>query len=104
MNLNTLEDKVEYILDNVPDTRDNNELLVAYIRKCILRTKFNVKLSDFNAEQVPYLCIKYKLPTVESITRARRKVVERRVDLKPSKVVQAFRKEQEETYREYARG
>lgn len=103
MKLNTLEEKVERVLENIPDTRNNNELLVAYIRKGILKTK-NIRMADFNAEQLPYLCMAYNLPSVESITRVRRKVLERRDDLKPSKKVQAYRTEQEEKYRTYGRG
>lgn len=102
MKLNTLENKVEHILEVVPDTRNNNELLAAYIRKGILKAK-NVRMADYNAEQLPYLCAMYNLPSVESITRARRKVVERRDDLRPSKEIQEFRHQQEKQYVEYAR-
>lgn len=103
MDLKTTEGKVEYILEINPNTRDNNELLTAIVRKYILKTKFDVCLSDFNAEQLPYLCKKYKLPSVESILRARRKVVKRRWELRPSEEVQAFREQQEQNYIEYAR-
>ena len=97
MELNTLQAQVEQILKTSPQARDNNNLLIYAVFKL-----YGVEATD-NFASVMLKLIDKKLPSFESITRARRKVVELHPELDASEKVKALREQQEQEYKEYAR-
>ena len=97
-NLGTLQDTVENILRGSADARNNNNVLTWAVFK-----KFGVKADESWASVVMKL-IAHELPSFESITRARRKVVELYPELDADESVRALREQAEEEYKNYARG
>lgn len=95
--LETLEKEVKRILENIPETRDNDMIL--YYEYCLqnwVRPTEMYKVfsdSDFRKNK--------RVSVFESVSRARRKVRERNPELKATKVVQELREEKEEEFRNY---
>jgi len=90
MNVRT---KVEQILREVPQTRDNDNLLIAYFIKDVykLQNTFDIALQ-------------FKTNVYESIRRARQKVQETNPTLRPSLEVYEARLKKEADVREEMRG
>jgi hypothetical protein len=90
MNVRT---KVEQILREVPQTRDNDNLLIAYFIKDVwkLQNTFDIALQ-------------FKTNVYESIRRARQKVQETNPTLRPSPEVYEARLKKEADVREEMRG
>ena len=77
MEIKRLEAEVREILTNYPEARDSNEKLYArYLSNHGIR---NVAVSDFFAN-----FLNYKVSTFASVTRTRRKLVEKFPELSPS--------------------
>lgn len=95
--LTTLQEKVEKVLRECAQARDNNNILIYALFK-----QYGVSGTD-NFASVMLKMINKELPSFESITRARRKVVELYPELDASASVKALRKQAEEEYKEYAR-
>lgn len=94
MKIMELEKVVGDVLENDPTTREDNFFLVNEVYK---------KLGIDTNNNMAFLLrnhLFYKLPSFESITRARRKVLEKRPYLRGNEKI---RKEMEEEYREYSR-
>ena len=97
MNLYNLEDLVKFVLEEYPDTRTNNDILIfrvykeinedAMIRELFLHIMMNRR--------------EYGFPPFESVLRTRRKVFEKNPHLKPKRITK-LRKEKEQEFREYA--
>lgn len=96
--LNTLQAQVEQILKTSPQARDNNNILIYAVFKL-----YGVESTDKVASMFLKLIDK-KLPSFESITRARRKVVELHPELDATENVKRAREYTEEEYEIYARG
>lgn len=95
--LTTLQAQVEQILKTSPQARDNNNILIYAVFKL-----YGVEATD-NIASMFLKLIDKKLPSFESITRARRKVVELHPELDASARIKALREQQEQEYKEYAR-
>ena len=88
---------VEEILRKHPETRDDNNLLIWAVHRAQ-----GVTTTDAYASVLLKIRAK-QLSSYESITRARRKVVELNPELDANAAVKALRKQQEKEYEEYAR-
>ena len=88
---------VEETLRKHPETRDDNNLLIWAVHRAQ-----GVTTTDTYASVLLKIRAK-QLSSYESITRARRKVVELNPELDANEVVKALRAQQEEMYKEYAR-
>lgn len=97
LNLYNLESLVKFVLEEYPDTRKNDDILIfrvykelnedAMIRELFCEIMFNRK--------------EYGFPPFGSVLRTRRKVFEKHPYLKPKKITK-LRKKKEREYREYA--
>lgn len=92
-----VEDIVKKALEEVPEARDDDFILVAEVYN---RIKPNIGLHSFN--QIMLAHKELKLPYFESISRARRKLQAMYEDLKPSKEVEDARINETATYIDYA--
>jgi len=96
MKLKKVEQTVQEILENNLKARNDNFVLVYEVyQKLDIPVKF-----EFMGLMLEHS--KYGLPSFESITRARRKIVKNHPELQSSKKIKEFRKVQEEEYFEYA--
>lgn len=94
MKIRDLENVVSEVLERDPSTRNDNFFLINEVYKSLgVDTNNNMAFLLRNH-------LFYKLPSFESITRARRKVLEKRPYLKGNEDI---RKEMELEYREYSR-
>ena len=97
--LKTTTKLVKHILETVPETRSSDTLL--YYRVCdaidskTLGLSFGYVLLSMN---------ELKLPGFETVRRSRQKMQEKHPELACDSTVAAYRKMNEEAYREYARG
>ena len=98
-NLKTLQDLVEDVLDNSYAARNSDDLLYYYVIKRKSPEALEKGLGDFLLHRS-----KWGIPNIESVTRARRKICERRPDLRGNDEVEAGRELNEEEFRKYARG
>lgn len=87
-------EKVKWILEKYPETRDDDMKLYAIFVH--ITTKLNASEKFYN---VMYHHTKYNLPSYESVTRARRKVQEKEPSLQGTK--RGKRLEMEEEYRQF---
>ena len=94
--LKKIEHVVEKVLEANEEARKNNDIL--YICVC---EHFNPDVSSQTLKHFFMTRNQTVYPAYESVTRARRKVFEKRPELKPP-VVTALRKDMEETYINYA--
>ena len=93
-----VEDIVKKVLEEYPDSRSSDDILIFRVYKeinedAMVRELFCEVL--LNRKQ-------YNLPSYKSIERCRRKIFTKHPELKPSEEVQKARKEEEVIYREYA--
>lgn len=93
-----IEPIVKEVLEQYEDSRNDNFVLIYRVYKeineeLVLRELFFEVMMNHK---------EYGLPSFEGITRARRKLMNEYPNLKPMKVVQEARKEEEIIYREYA--
>lgn len=90
MNVRT---KVEQILKEIPQTRENDNLLIAYFMK-----------DEFKLQNTFDIALQFKTNVYESIRRARQKVQETNPTLRPSREVYEARLKKEADVREAMRG
>ena len=96
ISLKTTEEAVEKILDVRQDARENDDILYLYVCEYFHRGISSMSLKDFLTTRKTTRC-----PDIASVKRARRKVFERRPELKPPKVTKA-REAMVEVYVDYA--
>ena len=96
--LKTTTDLVKDILEKVPETRNNDNLL--YYRVC---EKLNHVVLGLSFGMVLINQKEFNLPSIETVGRARRKVQEKYAHLRASDNVEAGRMLAEEVFREYAK-
>lgn len=97
--LNKVKELVKNILTESENTRNSDDLL--YITVC--------KRINPIAASLPFYMVlgnrkEYGIPSFESVSRARRKIQEENPDLCGTDTVEAYRKVNEETFREFATG
>lgn len=85
--------KVEQILTDIPQARENDNLLIAYFIK-----------DEFKLQNTFDIALQFKTNVYESIRRARQKVQETNPLLRPSKEVYEARLKKEAEIREVMRG
>lgn len=94
--LKKVEHIVEKILEIREDARKNDDVLYVYVCEYFCRGVSSKTFKDFFMTRNKTTC-----PTYASVSRARRKVFEKRPELKPKKVTE-YREEMEEVYKDYA--
>lgn len=99
MKLRNIKALVKTILEENDNTRSSDMLL--YFEVC---RALNDKALEYPFGGVILKLDKFNLPPFESVRRSRQKVQEQHPELAANDVVQVFRAENEEEYREFARG
>lgn len=89
----TLQERVAEYLKNVPQCRENDNLLIAYCIK-----------DEYGTRDLYDIALKTKSNIYESISRARRKIQEENPLLRPSDEVYKAREQKEQEVRQWARG
>lgn len=101
----SLQELVETTLAEYPHTRGNDDLLYAMVIEDYFRLgNYKLSLATTNALLFFSYRSQWGLPSFASVTRQRRLIQARLPELKPNKVVQGYRQEQEQMYRELAKG
>lgn len=91
-----IEEVVEKILNIREDARENDDILYLYVCEYFNRGVSKMSLKNFLTTRKDTGC-----PDVASVKRARRKVFEKRPELKPPKITK-LREEMVEVYVDYA--
>lgn len=94
--LTKIEPVVERLLEAREDARENDDILYLYVCEYFCRGASSMTLNNFLKTRSKINC-----PNFASVTRARRKVFEKRPELKPKKTTE-LRKNMESVYIEYA--
>lgn len=97
--LKTTEKKVKDVLERFPMTRNSDDLLYATVCMEI----------DSHAAGMPFWYVmqhrkEFGFPNIKSVERSRRKIAKAYPELAGTDKTEGFRKIQEQTFREYARG
>ena len=95
-NMRKLENIVKYVLEESSEARDDDFLLIFKVYKAINES---VIYKDFR--QVMRDHVELKLPSFESITRARRKVQKEYPELQSSRKTKEVRSAEEKAYCNY---
>ena len=98
MKLQSVEQRVLYVLENHPEARESDDVLFSLVYE-----NCNPIVVNMSFEKVMKNRAAYGLPTLESIRRSRQMIANRRPDLDCSKRKRRLRDAAEEEYREYAR-
>lgn len=96
MKIKKVEKIVFQVLKDIPETRSDDFLLIYWTFR-----QFK-DVQDLCFEDVMYNHKTLGLPSMHSITRARRRIFKEHPELKPKKVTE-LRAEQEKEFREYAK-
>lgn len=91
-------ERVVPILENIPESRDCDGLLIAAVDESI-----NPMVENLSYGYVMRNRTKLGLPTCESVRRARQKAFNNNPELNPSSKVQEYRNNLEKEYIEFAR-
>lgn len=91
-----IEEIVEKILNVRQDARENDDILYLYVCEYFNRGISSMSLKNFLTTRKDTGC-----PDMASVKRARRKVFEKRPELKPPKITK-FREEMIDVYVDYA--
>ena len=95
-----LKNIVKDTLTNIEKTRNDDYMLTYFVIKKYLDEK-NMKINYFY--QIMMFHKTYGLPSIESITRARRLLQRKYPELRADREVEKIRAEEEKQYREMAR-
>lgn len=95
-----LKNIVKDTLTNIAKTRSDDYMLTYFVIKKYLDDK-NIKIDYFY--QIMMFHKTYGLPSIESITRARRLLQRKYPELRADREVEKIRAKEEERYRELAR-
>lgn len=94
--LKKVENAVERILEEKQDARENDDILYLYVCETFNKNASSMTLKNFLTARSETSC-----PNFASVTRARRKVFEKRPELKPKKMTEV-REDMENVYIDYA--
>lgn len=94
--LKTIESIVEKILDTDMDSRENDDILYLNVCEFIHRGASSMMLKDFLRVRNEISC-----PSFASVTRTRRKICEKRPELKPQQITK-LREQAMNEYTNYA--
>ena len=95
-----LKNIVKDTLTNIEKTRNDDYMLTYFVIKKYLDDK-NIKIEYFY--QIMMFHKTYGLPSIESITRARRLIQRKYPELRADREIEKIRAKEEERYRELAR-
>lgn len=95
-----LKNIVKDTLTNIKKTRSDDYMLTYFVIKKYLDEK-NIKIEYFY--QIMMFHKTYGLPSIESITRARRLLQRKYTELRADREIEKIRAKEEERYRELAR-
>lgn len=95
-----LKNIVKDTLTNIEKTRNDDYMLTYFVIKKYLDEK-NIKIEYFY--QIMMFHKTYGLPSIESITRARRLLQRKYPELRADREIEKIRAKEEERYRELAR-
>ena len=95
-----LKNIVKDTLTNIEKTRNDDYMLTYFVIKKYLDDK-NIKIEYFY--QIMMFHKTYGLPSIESITRARRLLQRKYQELRADREIEKIRAKEEERYRELAR-
>lgn len=88
-----IRDKVAYLLETIPKTRENDNLLIAYYLK-----------DEYHLQNTFDIALQFSTNVYESIRRARQKIQENNPALRPSEQIYRARLDKESKIREEMRG
>ena len=92
-----LKKVVEKILEVREDARESDDILYVYVCEYFCRGISSMSMRKFFFERHKTVC-----PTFKSVCRARRKIFNKRPELKPKEKVTKSRKDMEIIYKDYA--
>lgn len=97
--INKIENLVKKTLEMYPDTRSDDFMLVAHVY-LIMSNGYTSTIS-FNGIMENHTAM--GLPSMESITRARRKLQNEYEELRATESMRRIRRKEEQDYKEYSR-
>lgn len=92
--LKRMQDKVEWVLENFPVTRDDDRLVVGAVYAHFYKVDMNTPFKD--------ILLRRDLPNFETIRRCRQKAQEMHEELRGSKQKEKERMKLQEEYIEYS--
>lgn len=95
--VNIIENIVKGVLERHPITRDDDFILVAFVYNAISEGRTNC--ISFNSTMANHRNM--GLPSMESITRARRKLQNEYEELRATESMRRIRRKEEQDFREY---
>lgn len=101
-NLKTTTELVKDILTKYPAARNNDNTLYLYVLK-VEGARRGISLEKMSVLSFFLQMKELGVPSIESVGRCRRKIVETHPELAGNDVVEGYRVMNEETFREYAR-
>lgn len=93
---------VKCILEEIPSTRNSDNILYCYVLMAIGKSR-GIKYGNMPIETVLTNLKDLGLPSIETVGRCRRKIVEQCPELAGNSEVEAQRALNEETFKEYAK-
>ena len=103
LKLNTTTELVKHILQEHPETRNSDNALYIPVLNVYGKQK-GINLENMSVLRFFMQIKDIGIPSIETVGRCRRKIVEAHPELAGNDVVEGHRTLNEETYREYARG
>lgn len=100
--LHNTHDLVEWVLVHQPETRNSDNKLYISILK-ILGNRKGIDIENMSITRFLLHMKDYGIPSIESVGRARRKIVEMHPQLAGTKEVQDQRRLNEQEYKAYSR-
>lgn len=101
-NLHTTTEIVKEILGSCPDARNSDNTLYLQVLKVVGEQK-GINLEDMSVLSFFLKIKELGVPSIETVGRCRRKIVETHPELAGNDTVEGFRTANEEEFREYAR-
>ena len=101
-NLGTITDMVKITLLKHPDARNSDNILYLYVLKEIGQQR-GINLENMSVISFFMKMKELGVPSIESVGRCRRKIVESYPQLAGNDTVEGFRRVNEENFKEYAR-
>lgn len=100
--LKTIHNLVKNILEEHPQARNSDNILYYHVIKHI-GTQKGINIDSMSLPNFLLNMKVYHLPSIETVGRARRKVVEQHSELKGTDIIQKYRNKNEVIYREYSK-
>lgn len=103
-NMNNISNMVKKVLIEIPETRDDDNLLwLEALRESLKDRKSGYAMADLTLAYVLKSIHKLGLPSFETVSRARRKLQAKYPELRGSENVRRERAKKEKTFKEYSK-